>query len=449
MKKWSFILLILAVIVACSNDNKTKSTASITESSNTLENEEDIPPADEPTGASDQATDESNEDELSPEEVKSIIESGFNLTSRDTDSIKKVNFHGDAIPEFVTILRDAEKDLITVYEYDLQNRTWIPVYEDHSHENYGGMEKLNFLEMANMLDDKKKEQVVIGLNSGSGAFLSFYVLGETESGIGEVLTKWDGDYPQGSIAFKDGALIVRSNGEEVDRFSQLYDQGQVASSKEKNLHSSDTASILINEFYSAIVRRDYEIAYALIGEPWRNKMSYESFSSGYQDTTSIHFSIDHVLEQSKNEMLVKGTIKAVNEGEENPKTFEVQYLVGLQEGELKIKEGKGQEVTNQSGNDVSVQSPNPEEKWTFEQWEAATFNEKVIKIARTWEKHVYRDPSVAKADTVLVSTALYIEDNYTSLQQSVDSIEELIIQSYEAPDVSSYDPEEACLERME
>ncbi|MBF0705428.1 hypothetical protein IQ283_02330 [Alkalihalobacillus hwajinpoensis] len=451
MKKSGLLIFLFFILVACSIEEKTDSNPENTKTANT---EEENSSTSETTELSNQNSEEVDSEEISPQEIQSIIESGFDLPHGDAESVKKVDFHGDGIPEFVTIMQGPEYDLLTVYEYDLENKKWIAVYEDESHENYGGVESLNILETANMLDDQKKEQVVIGFNSGSGAFLSFYVLCEVDSGIEKVLSKFDGDYSQGSIAVKGGALIVMSEAEEVERFSNLDFQvsdnhAGGGSRHEENILTIDTASALINEFYVAVVSGNYENAYDLIGEPWRNQMSYDSFSTGYIDTASLKFSIDNASNQSRNEILVIGTVEAVNKGTETTQLFEVQYVVSMQEGELKIKEGRGKEIANKSDKKVTTQTLNPEDDWTFGEWEAATFNEKVVKIARTWEEHVYQNPGAAKADTVLVSTALYIEDNYTTLKQSVDSIEELIIGSYLASDVSSYDPEEKCLLEME
>ncbi|MFK3960759.1 hypothetical protein [Pseudalkalibacillus hwajinpoensis] len=451
MKKLGLLILLFFILVACSIEKKTDSNQ---ENTNTVNTEVDNSTTGKTTVLSNQNSEVVDSEEISQQEIQSIIESGFDLPHGDAESLKKVDFHGDDIPEFVTIMQGPEYDLLTVYEYDLQNKNWIAVYEDESHENYGGVESLIILETANMLDNQRKEQVVIGFNSGSGAFLSFYVLSEADSGIEKVLSKFDGEYLQGSIAVKGGALIVMSNGEEVERFSSMDfhasdNHAEGGSRPKDNILSNDTASALINEFYVAVVRGNYEDAYDLIGEPWRNKMSYDSFSTGYVDTASLKFSIDDASNQSSNEILVKGTIEAVNKGTETTQMFEVQYVVSMQEGELKIKEGKGKEIAKKSDKKVTTQPLNPEDEWTFDEWEAAAFNEKVIKIARTWEEHVYQNPGAAKADTVLVSTALYIEDNYTTLKQSVDSIEELIIGSYLAPEVSSYDPEEKCLEEME
>ncbi|WP_374055069.1 hypothetical protein [Rossellomorea sp. FM04394] len=136
------------------------------------------------------------------------------------EDVEIIDFHGDGFPEILAIHHTPEIDTILIHEYDQGSQQWNIAYKEISQEKIDAFDTLLIFETMNLLEDDSKQQVVIGKQMGSSAFIGFIVLSEYNGGIEKVFSQWDGDYPSGEVIQEGKDLVVLSYGNEVDRFSQ-------------------------------------------------------------------------------------------------------------------------------------------------------------------------------------------------------------------------------------
>ena len=279
-----------------------------------------------------------------------------------------------------------------------------------------------------------KQQLQRLIDEGKVLFIKTVDL---EKGVYETRAKMD------LLQLKDTILGIQYN-DACSCFYETYDtieEAEKDAMKVDETVSEKEASKLIEGFYENIINKNYKAAYQAVGLPWRNKMSYESFSSGYANSKEINFWITDVKTESDMKKTVKGTVQSVDEKDSvlTKNTFNVEYNVERQGGETLITSATGTKID-------SFTMSSEEDEWSFEQWERASFEDKVIKVARTWERYVYSNAGAAKADYILASAVLYLDDNYESLKNESKSVAELIVGAYDHPDLSNYSPDEKCNE---
>lgn len=239
MKKW-LVFILLLFVVACGqedtkgNTNAEKSSANKglnnTASENSNSNNDTTNASDEVSTASTvkmngDAKKEKNGTKiqqsmsLSDDEITNLVNSEMErLGYEDDEDLAKIDFQGDGIPEIVKIIREPTIDKVQIHEYNSSEQQWYLVYEDKSHENFGGFENLKILERVKMIENTQNEQVVLGLISGSGGFLNFYVLGDIGADYRRLYDSKVGGYFEGEVYTEDGkTLIVTESGDEVAR----------------------------------------------------------------------------------------------------------------------------------------------------------------------------------------------------------------------------------------
>jgi len=241
------------------------------------------------------------------------------------------------------------------------------------------------------------------------------------------------------IKLKDTILGIQYNND-CSCYHELYENLAEAEDANKVLvkddaFSSSEATELIEKFYEHIANHNYSEAYELIGTPWKNELSYESFSSGYANTIETEFRVISVDENSETQMTVHGGLRSVDKSDTSiiNNEFEVEYFIEKQNNQLLISKGKGTLIK-------AIESPISEEGWSFERWDDTSLEEKVTKIARTWEQQGLNP----RGNGVLVSVAMFIDDQREQLIKTGSTLEELILQSYDSPELHQYNPQEKC-----
>lgn len=241
------------------------------------------------------------------------------------------------------------------------------------------------------------------------------------------------------LQLKDAILGIQYN-DECSCYYELYETLAEAEDANKVLvkddaFSSTEATELIEKFYEHIGNHNYSEAYELIGTPWKNELSYESFSSGYANTIETEFRVISVDENSDTQMTVHGGLRSVDKSDTSMinNEFDVEYFVEKQNNQLIISKGKGTLIK-------AIESPLNEDSWSFERWDDASLEEKVTKIARTWEQQGLNP----RGNGVLVAVAMFIDDQREQLLTTGSTLEELINQSYDSPELQQYDPQEKC-----
>lgn len=76
--------------------------------------------------------------------------------------------------------------------------------------SYEGMGPLRTFGSAPLTEDPKREQVIIGLQTGSGANLSFYILGENDSTISTIFDQMDLSLQDSMIEIDGKEIVITS-----------------------------------------------------------------------------------------------------------------------------------------------------------------------------------------------------------------------------------------------
>ncbi|GAA0302040.1 hypothetical protein GGQ92_002286 [Gracilibacillus halotolerans] len=107
-----------------------------------------------------------------------------------TDEISLVNFFDTDIPQVLTIQLENEKSVVRVFNLNEETKNWNKIYEDDSHDTYGGPNSLMVFDSAPLVEDSMNEQAIIGFQHGGSAIsLYFHILSENN---GEIDTIFDG-----------------------------------------------------------------------------------------------------------------------------------------------------------------------------------------------------------------------------------------------------------------
>lgn len=241
------------------------------------------------------------------------------------------------------------------------------------------------------------------------------------------------------IQLEDGILGIQYN-DDCSCFYETYESQEEAVNAFNLIAAKDTfleneASEIVENFYKNIANRNYKEAYELIGVPWRNELSYESFSSGYANTQEIEFWIIEVNKDSDTQMTVLGGLRSTDKSDTSmtKSEFNVEYDIEKQNGQLVISQGRGTVLE-------AIETPLNEESWSFDRWDEATLEEKITKIARTWEGAGLNP----RGNGVLVSVSMYIDDHREEFLKRGATIEETIELSYDSPELNQYNPQEKC-----
>ncbi|SEA99469.1 Trypsin-like peptidase domain-containing protein [Thalassobacillus cyri] len=114
-----------------------------------------------------------------------------------------------------------------------------------------------------------------------------------------------------------------------------------------NVTPIDQATYIVEYFYESINQGDFVTAYSLIGSSWQGNNSYENFRKGYSNTLSV--TIDDLIpkQAGKNvEVTAFITVEETVGGEVKLKKYKLIYTVGLENDQLKILAGKGEEISS-------------------------------------------------------------------------------------------------------
>ncbi|MFG6116689.1 S1C family serine protease [Halobacillus sp. MO56] len=114
-----------------------------------------------------------------------------------------------------------------------------------------------------------------------------------------------------------------------------------------NVTPIDQATYIVEYFYESINQGDFVTAYSLIGSSWQGSNSYENFRKGYSNTLSV--TIDDLIpkQAGKNvEVTAFITVEETVGGEVKLKKYKLVYTVGLENDQLKILAGKGEEISS-------------------------------------------------------------------------------------------------------
>ena len=118
----------------------------------------------------------------------------------------------------------------------------------------------------------------------------------------------------------------------------MYDEFDL----EQQSYLEESAMYLISYFYESINIQDYVTAYSLLGSEWKSSLSFEVFSEGYLQTDSV--SLDELtITESGEKITIFGILTAEEtvDGTSKLAKYQVEYQVGIENGELKILNGKG------------------------------------------------------------------------------------------------------------
>ncbi|MFC4778896.1 S1C family serine protease [Paenibacillus sp. GCM10023252] len=123
-------------------------------------------------------------------------------------------------------------------------------------------------------------------------------------------------------------------------------EGSEEAEVEEEKSISEYADYLVRHFYDSLNNSDYVYAYSLIGGNWREGTSYDEFREGYLPTRNVV--IDDLLIKTEGEdKAVVTAVISVDErvdGEYKLSKYQVTYIVGYENDQLKLISGKGKKI---------------------------------------------------------------------------------------------------------
>jgi hypothetical protein len=141
------------------------------------------------------------------------------------DAIQKVNLTPDKGNEILAIYHDEDTTYFKVYDEQKEGNEWKLVYEDIGLYNPAENYQIGLTYPA--FSGDLNEHVLLFRQSGSGGYLSFFILGYRNDTIEKVL---DNDFSegaepiyQGDFDFKDGQLELYSDGSSLANYSWISD----------------------------------------------------------------------------------------------------------------------------------------------------------------------------------------------------------------------------------
>lgn len=147
------------------------------------------------------------------------------------DAVKKIQLTPSKTKEVLAIFHDEKQTYFRVYGYNEKSEKWQVLFEDYG--PYKEEESYQLALTYPPLSGLATEHALIARQTGSGGFLSYFVLGEVD---GNVLSVLDNDFSpdaepvyQGDYGFDGDYLIIYSNGEVFTRyywFSDAKEYGQ-------------------------------------------------------------------------------------------------------------------------------------------------------------------------------------------------------------------------------
>ncbi|MFS0725691.1 S1C family serine protease [Paenibacillus sp. 1P07SE] len=103
---------------------------------------------------------------------------------------------------------------------------------------------------------------------------------------------------------------------------------------------------IVGYFYESVDSGDYATAYGLLSSGWQERMSYEQFAEGYNNTLGV--SVTRLEANLTSELFAEVTllIEAVEDedGKQVTSTYSLVYVVGIENGVVKIISGQGERV---------------------------------------------------------------------------------------------------------
>ena len=162
---------------------------------------------------------------------------------------------------------------------------------------------------------------------------------------GQVLGINSARVEEGTIGFSIPIINVMSMVEEWSSTPmtelpdfEMYDEYD----REQQKYFEESAMYLIRYFYDSINNSDFITAYSLLGSEWKSSLSFEAFREGYLQTDSV--SLDELtITESGKQITVFGILTAEErvDGSTRLAKYKLEYQVGIENGELKILNGKG------------------------------------------------------------------------------------------------------------
>ncbi len=159
---------------------------------------------------------------------------------------------------------------------------------------------------------------------------------------GEVLGINSAYIDQGSIGF---SIPIYQCVTYLDKWSANPGSGTtkvgVSAQKMTGTDLTQMSKELIKYLYGCITTKDYATAYLLWGVDWKTKTNYDTYKSGFKNTESVSVDSVSAVTGSDGAVKVNGTISAKEKVNDTTitKNYKVTYLVGYENGTLKILDG--------------------------------------------------------------------------------------------------------------
>lgn len=159
---------------------------------------------------------------------------------------------------------------------------------------------------------------------------------------GEVLGINSAYIDQGSIGF---SIPIYQCVTYLDKWAANPGSGttKVGTSAQKltGTELTEVSKELVKYLYGCITTKDYATAYLLWGIDWKTKTNYDTYKSGFKNTDSVSVETISAVTGSDGAVKVNGTISAKEKvnGTTVTKNYKVTYLVGYENGVLKILDG--------------------------------------------------------------------------------------------------------------
>ncbi|MGV3489114.1 MAG: S1C family serine protease [Tuberibacillus sp.] len=128
--------------------------------------------------------------------------------------------------------------------------------------------------------------------------------------------------------------------------------GVSGTSESKDSLTQD-AEYIVNYFYESLAARDYVTAYMLLGSDWQKNTSYEAFRKGYLNTLDLTINDISSKVTDNNRVQVTVIISAdeqTDKGEVVTNQYKSTYIVGYENDQLKMIDGRGEQITDKKSN---------------------------------------------------------------------------------------------------
>lgn len=189
----------------------------------------------------------------------------FDERYHNLDEFHLIRLFDTKVPQALTIQEENGHSVVRVFDFETKTSKWNKIFEDKEHDSYDGLERLRTFDAAPLINGSEKEQVIIGLQTGSGANLSYYILGTKNNKLTKILDTMDNSLTESFVEIDGNEIVITTDGIETYRFT--IDHNGQATFSLGNYEFGFPAQPVNTLNY---INKDYDFSFKL-PDSWKNK----------------------------------------------------------------------------------------------------------------------------------------------------------------------------------